>query len=135
MKGSKVKPTFRHYIEISNAYSLLAELLAESGPPSNKITTATTAAPSDTRSNFKQKAAQRCSTRADTYLSNINYTNIIDMYINKAEDEHTVTQKTILEIGAESQLMKRIRQQTDRILRSYREKIIQDMHSVRRCTE
>ena len=114
MKGSKVKPTFRHYIEIRNAYSLLAELLAESGPPSNKITTATTAAPSDTRSNFKQKAAQRCSTRADTYLSNINYTNIIDMYINKAEDEHTVTQKTILEIGAESQLMKRISHQTER---------------------
>ena len=57
MKDSKVKPTARYYVEIRNAYSILEELSADSGPPSNEKTTVPTAAPSDTRRKFKQKAA------------------------------------------------------------------------------
>ena len=64
VKVSKVKPSARYYIEISNAYSLLAELLVDSGPPSNETTTAPTSAPSNTRINFKQKATQRRRTKA-----------------------------------------------------------------------
>ena len=96
VKGSKVKPTACYYIEISNAYSLLSELLADSGPPSNEKTIVPTAALSDTRSKFKQKAAQCRVTRTEIYLSNMNDNGILDIYINKVENERTFMTKNYL---------------------------------------
>ena len=66
--------------------------MADPNPPPQTIKTpiCTAAVPAGTKSKFKLKAARRRQTRLEKYTASMNDNSIINMYINKAEDERTV---------------------------------------------
>ena len=87
-----IKKTAPYYIELSKTtYSQLVEFLATVDPPPQIIqpTTGAVARPTNNAITFKIKLAQRRQTKLAKYIESINNNGVIDMYINKAEDERT----------------------------------------------
>ena len=93
-KGSNItKKSDLYYIELSNIYSLSAELLDHPSPPDE---------PNSKESTFKFKVAKRCQRKVknklEKYLSTNNDDSLIDLYIDKAEDEHIVMAKNGIKV-------------------------------------
>ena len=93
IKGSKItKKSATYYTTLSNAYSLLEELLANPSPQTETQTNNQRVLPKH-HSIFKIKAAHRLQTKFEACIAKMNENNIIDLYINKEEDERTALAK------------------------------------------
>ena len=97
IKGSKItKKSAPYYTKLSNAYARLEEFPENPGQPSENQTKNQRVLPKH-QSTFKIKAAHSFQKTFEAYMSKMNDNYIINLYINKAEDEHTVMAKKLHE--------------------------------------
>ena len=92
VKGSKLsKSAAPYYIALSNAYAYLEEFSADSDP-THEISNdneCTKIGEAKQPSKFKARAAARRQTRKQQHILDMKDEGIINMYIDKAEDERT----------------------------------------------
>ena len=92
VKDSKlIKKAAPYYIALSNAYAYIEEFSADSDP-THKVSNdkeCTKMSVAKQLSKFKARAAARRQTRKQQHILDMKYEGLIDMYIDKAEDERT----------------------------------------------
>ena len=98
VKASKlIKSTAPYYISLSNAYTYLEEFSADS-EPTHKVSNdkkCTKISAAKQPSKFKARAVARIETRHEQHILDMKEEGLIDMYIDKAEDERSSLAKMI----------------------------------------
>ena len=92
MKGSKlIKKPAPYYIALSNAYAHLEEFSSDSDPTHevSNDNDCTKIGEAKQPSKFKARAAVHRQTRKQQHILDMKEDGLIDMYIEKAEDERT----------------------------------------------
>ena len=137
IKGSKItKKAAPYYTTLSNAYSLLDEFLAKPSPPTETRTNNQILLPKH-QSVFKIKAARLLQAKFEAYIAKMNDNYIMDLYINKAEDERTVMEKITAGTRFMSQSTQPMQPQANpsQSMTSYSKKIMLSTYFQQKCED